>query len=79
MRSGEGPAIIEAEVYRYFHQNGPYPGSAFGYRTKDEEAQWRERDALYLPRFPDDKISELRGTLQYPPSGSATGRNGGHQ
>ena len=46
MRAGEGPAIIEAEVYRYFHQNGPFPGSAFGYRTKDEEAQWRARDPL---------------------------------
>ncbi|GAA2008222.1 alpha-ketoacid dehydrogenase subunit alpha/beta [Microbacterium ulmi] len=46
MRAGEGPAIIEAEVYRFFHQNGPYPGSAFGYRTKDEEAQWRSRDPL---------------------------------
>ncbi|KPI00331.1 Pyruvate dehydrogenase (acetyl-transferring) [Actinobacteria bacterium OK006] len=46
MRAGEGPAVIEAEVYRYFHQNGPYPGSAFGYRTKDEEAAWRERDPL---------------------------------
>ena len=38
--------IIEAEVYRFFHQNGPYPGSAFGYRTKEEEAAWRERDPL---------------------------------
>ena len=46
MRSGGGPSIIEAEVYRFFHQNGPYPGSAFGYRTKDEEAAWRKRDPL---------------------------------
>ncbi|WP_405476270.1 thiamine pyrophosphate-dependent enzyme [Streptomyces sp. NBC_00009] len=46
MRAGEGPAVIEAEVYRFFHQNGPYPGSAFGYRTKEEEAAWRERDPL---------------------------------
>jgi 2-oxoisovalerate dehydrogenase E1 component len=46
MRSGEGPAIIEAEVYRFFHQNGPYPGSAFGYRDKEEEAAWRARDPL---------------------------------
>lgn len=46
MRSGEGPAIIEAQVYRFFHQNGPYPGSAFGYRTKAEEASWRARDPL---------------------------------
>jgi 2-oxoisovalerate dehydrogenase E1 component len=46
MRAGEGPAIIEAEVYRFFHQNGPYPGSAFGYRTKAEEKSWRARDPL---------------------------------
>ncbi len=46
MRAGAGPAIIEAEVYRFFHQNGPFPGSAFGYRTKDEEKTWRERDPL---------------------------------
>ncbi len=46
MRSGEGPAVIEADVYRFFHQNGPYPGSAFGYRTKEEEAVWRTRDPL---------------------------------
>lgn len=48
MRSGLGPTIIEADVYRYFHQNGPFPGSAFGYRTKEEEQQWRERDPLAL-------------------------------
>ncbi len=46
MRSGDGPAVIEVEVYRFFHQNGPYPGSAFGYRTKEEEGQWKARDPL---------------------------------
>ncbi len=46
MRAGHGPTIIEAEVYRYFHQNGPLPGSAFGYRTKSEEEIWRGRDPI---------------------------------
>ena len=46
LRAGEGSAVVEAEVYRFFHQNGSYPGSAFGYRTKDEEAEWRARDPL---------------------------------
>ena len=32
-----GPTIVEVDVYRYFHQNGPFPGSAFGYRSKDEK------------------------------------------
>jgi len=46
MRAGKGPTIIEADVYRYFHQNGPFPGSAFGYRSKAEEQEWRARDPL---------------------------------
>ena len=46
LRAGNGPAVIEVEVYRFFHQNGSFPGSAFGYRTKEEEATWRARDPL---------------------------------
>jgi 2-oxoisovalerate dehydrogenase E1 component len=48
MRAGKGPTIIEADVYRFFHQNGPFPGSAFGYRTKDEEKDWKTRDPLVM-------------------------------
>ena len=46
MRAGNGPTVIEAEVYRYFHHGGGIPGSAFGYRDKDEEAAWRRRDPV---------------------------------
>jgi 2-oxoisovalerate dehydrogenase E1 component len=46
MRAGNGPTIVEADLYRYLHQNGPYPGSAFGYRDKAEEKAWRERDPI---------------------------------
>jgi len=46
MRSGKGPALIEVEVYRFFHQNGAFPGSAFGYRSKEEEKSWLARDPL---------------------------------
>lgn len=46
MRSGHGPTIIEADLYRFFHQNGALPGSAFGYRDKVEEKSWRERDPI---------------------------------
>jgi 2-oxoisovalerate dehydrogenase E1 component len=46
MRAGNGPTMIEADTYRYFHQNGAFPGSAFGYRSKEEEARWRERDPI---------------------------------
>jgi 2-oxoisovalerate dehydrogenase E1 component len=46
LRAGDGPAVVEADVYRYFHQNGPFPGSAFRYRTKEEEGEWRARDPI---------------------------------
>jgi 2-oxoisovalerate dehydrogenase E1 component len=46
LRSGRGPVVIEALVYRFFHQNGAFPGSAFGYRSKEEEAEWRARDPV---------------------------------
>ncbi len=46
MRAGKGPVIIEAECYRFFHHGGGLQGSAFGYRSKDEEARWRQRDPL---------------------------------
>jgi 2-oxoisovalerate dehydrogenase E1 component len=41
-----GPVLIEAKTYRYRHQNGKLPGSAYRYRTKDEEAEWSARDPL---------------------------------
>ncbi|WP_433363283.1 alpha-ketoacid dehydrogenase subunit alpha/beta [Actinoplanes sp. CA-142083] len=46
MRAGHGPTLIEADTYRYFHQNGPFPGSSFRYRSKEEEAEWRSRDPI---------------------------------
>ena len=46
MRAGRGPTMIEVDTYRYFHQNGPFPGSAFGYRSKEEEQEWRLRDPI---------------------------------
>jgi 2-oxoisovalerate dehydrogenase E1 component len=44
--AGNGPVLIEAKTYRYRHQNGKLPGSAYRYRTKDEEAEWSARDPL---------------------------------
>jgi 2-oxoisovalerate dehydrogenase E1 component len=46
MENDQGPVLIEAETYRYFHQSGPLAGSAFGYRDKSEEDIWRKRDPL---------------------------------
>ncbi|PKL29086.1 MAG: MFS transporter [Spirochaetae bacterium HGW-Spirochaetae-2] len=38
--SGGPPVLIEAVGYRPVHHDSPLPGSAYGYRTKEEEAYW---------------------------------------
>lgn len=32
--------------------------------------EWRAQKALYLPNFPEQKIAEVRGSLDYPPVGA---------
>lgn len=46
--TSEGPVFVEATTYRYLHQNGPLPGSAFKYRTKDEEQRWAALDPVVV-------------------------------
>jgi len=46
IRKGEGPYIIEAKCYRHYHHAGDQPGSAYGYRDKEEEAVWLEKDPV---------------------------------
>lgn len=43
IRTQGRPAFVQADVYRYYHQSSPFPGSVFGYRTKEEEEAWRAR------------------------------------
>lgn len=48
IREDGGPVVVEALCYRHFHQSGSKAGSDFGYREKDEEAEWLKRDPLKL-------------------------------
>ncbi len=45
-RAGGGPVLIECLCYRHFHHAGDRPGSAFGYRSREEEEGELRRDAL---------------------------------
>ncbi|HLE53284.1 MAG TPA: pyruvate dehydrogenase complex E1 component subunit beta [Anaerolineales bacterium] len=42
-RSGAGPTLIEAKTYRYYGHSHSDPRA---YRTREEEAHWRERDPI---------------------------------
>jgi len=44
-RNGEGPSLVEAHVYRFY---GHSKSDKCEYRTREEEAQWRERDPIGL-------------------------------
>jgi 2-oxoisovalerate dehydrogenase E1 component len=46
IRAGSGPCIVEALCYRRYHHAGDQPGSAFGYRTREEEARAKEREVI---------------------------------
>ncbi|HJT19873.1 MAG TPA: mechanosensitive ion channel family protein [Nitrospira sp.] len=39
---------------------------AVGLKVKE----WRSKRELYLPKFPADKIAQIKGSLDYPPEGS---------
>jgi TPP-dependent pyruvate/acetoin dehydrogenase alpha subunit len=42
-RAGRGPVLIEAKTYRF---SGHMRGDARGYRSREEEAVWQERDPI---------------------------------
>lgn len=43
-----GPVVVEALCYRHLHQSGSRTGSDFGYRSAEEEAEWKARDPIAL-------------------------------
>ena len=44
LRGGGRPALIEAKCYRRFHHAGDVPGSAFRYRSREEEAEYARKE-----------------------------------
>ena len=58
VRSGKGAIIVEAKCYRFPHHAGDIAGSAFGYRTKEEELHWQQKDphSVFPQKLITDKI-----------------------
>ena len=53
-RKGEGPTLIEAKTYRYFGHSHSDPRA---YRTKEEEALWKDRDPI---RVLSDQLMSIK-------------------
>lgn len=54
MRENPFPQLIEAKTYRFRHHGGGLAGSAFGYRSKEEESAWMQMDPVRA--FPDTLV-----------------------
>lgn len=52
-RAGEGPTLLECQTYRYY---GHFEGDSIKYRTREEEARFKERDCI--DRFRDAVLSQ---------------------
>jgi 2-oxoisovalerate dehydrogenase E1 component len=46
IRNGDKPCLVEAKCYRRYHHAGDQPGSAFDYRSKDEEDYWVKKEVV---------------------------------
>jgi 2-oxoisovalerate dehydrogenase E1 component len=51
LRAGGKPCLIEAKCYRRYHHAGDLPGSAFKYRTREEEEHFMNMEVV--SRFPE--------------------------
>jgi MscS family membrane protein len=53
----------------YVEQGTPLP-EARAKAIEERVREWKDKNELFLPSFPSDRITALRGTVQYPPAGS---------
>ena len=56
-RRGEGPTLIEAKTYRWYGHSHSDPRA---YRTKDEEAAWKQRDPIRVLKDDLEAVGLLR-------------------
>jgi 2-oxoisovalerate dehydrogenase E1 component len=56
IRKNNRPCFVEAKCYRRYHHAGDQPGSAFKYRSKEEEDSWMKKEVV--KNLPEDLISQ---------------------
>ncbi len=66
--AGSGFAFPSQTTYL---ETGGAPSSESAEAIAQRVAEWRKDGRLHLPKFSDERIAELKGTLDYPPEGSS--------
>jgi MscS family membrane protein len=54
-----------------YSEQGQRPDNQLAGAAEQKVHEWRKGHQLFLPKFPAEKIAELKGSLPYPPPGSA--------
>jgi TPP-dependent pyruvate/acetoin dehydrogenase alpha subunit len=62
-RAGRGPTLLECKTYRF---TGHSRSDARGYRTREEEAEWGERDPLLVlaAKLPPDALEQAEADVR---------------
>jgi MscS family membrane protein len=68
----EAGAELAVPVRNVWFENSEAADIEAAKAAEKKVGEWRDRKELCLPKFPEEKINELRGTLPFPPEGSAT-------
>ncbi|MGV7229137.1 MAG: mechanosensitive ion channel family protein [Nitrospirales bacterium] len=55
----------------FYSEQGQRPDNQLAGAAEQKVHEWREGHQLFLPKFPAEAIAALKGSLRYPPPGSA--------
>jgi MscS family membrane protein len=69
----EGGSAFALPSQTLYSEQGQRPDNQLTRAAEEKVHEWREGHQLFLPKFPAEKIAELKGSLPYPPPGSAVG------
>jgi MscS family membrane protein len=65
-----GGLRLAVPAQRTLVEPGQHPDPERAEQTEKQVQSWREHQQLYLPSFPEEVVSQLRASLDYPPRGA---------
>ena len=65
-----GGLRLAVPAQRTLVEPGLHPDPERAQQTEKQVQDWREHHQLYLPSFPEEVVSQLRQSLDYPPNGA---------
>jgi MscS family membrane protein len=65
-----GGLRLAVPAQRTLVERGLHPNPERAQQTEKQVQHWREHNQLYLPSFPEEVVSQLRGSLEYPHRGA---------